>query len=66
MVKVVTLDLGPTFMGQATRIDDETVCALPSAALHDEQFRATVMQLMEAQGAPCSNCLGCQVTEAIG
>lgn len=64
MVKVVTLDLGPAFMGQALRIDDETVCALPLAVLHDQPTRKTVMQLMEAQGAPCSDCPGCQVGRA--
>lgn len=64
MATVVTLDLGPTFLGQAVRVGGELVCALPPKAFTDEEVRRHVRGLMEGQGAGCSGCRGCQVGAA--
>lgn len=64
MAKVVTLDLGPQFLGYALRVDGEKVCTLPSTAFTDELVREHVRELMEGQGTDCRRCRGCQVGTA--
>lgn len=64
MTRVVTIELGPKFLGQALKIDGELVCALPPAALKEAPIQAGVRELMETQGMDCRKCLGCPVGTA--
>lgn len=64
MATVVTIDLGPTFLGQATRVGGELVCTLPPEALTDVDVQAHVRELLEGQGTDCRQCRGCQVGAA--
>lgn len=64
MAQVVTLDLGPTFLGHAIRVGGELVCTLPPAAFTDVEVQAHVRELMEGQGTDCRQCRGCQVGAA--
>lgn len=64
MTKVVTLDLGPTFVGQAVQTDGELVCVLSPDALTDPCLSARVRDMMGRQGTDCRKCRGCPVGTA--
>lgn len=64
MVKVVTLDLGPAFLGSAVEVDGEKVCTLTPSALTDTHIQGRIRELMAGQGTDCRKCRGCQVGQA--
>lgn len=61
MSKVITLDLGPTFIGQAIEVAGELVCVLPPNSLEDPAKRRRILEMMGTQGTDCTECRGCQV-----
>ncbi|MET9467384.1 hypothetical protein ABZY44_21775 [Streptomyces sp. NPDC006544] len=64
MSKVITLDLGPSFDGQAIEVAGELVCVLPPTSLEDPAKRRRILEMMGTQGTDCTECRGCQVGSA--
>lgn len=64
MTKVVTIDLGPTFIGQGIQIDGELVCVVSPDVSEDSSALAQVRDMMRRQGTDCRKCRGCQVGTA--
>ncbi|KIF02244.1 hypothetical protein PL81_31255 [Streptomyces sp. RSD-27] len=61
MVKVIAVDLGPHFMGQATQVNGEKICLLPSEAFSDVLVAQRAREFMEGRGRHCAECRGCTI-----
>ncbi len=59
MHECFTLDLGPEFIGYATRVGEKTVCAVTPAVQTDPAARQEMRDLAQRQGIDCQACCGC-------
>ena len=64
MVEVITLDLGPEFLGQTIQTDGELVCVLNPRTLADPLKQDRFREVMGRQGTDCRVCRGCPVGRA--
>lgn len=64
MATVITLDLGPTFIGQTIQTGGEMICVLSPAAFTDARVQARIRKLTGSQGTDCRRCRGCVVGTA--
>lgn len=65
MVKMIALELGPQFVGQAARVNGEEVCLLPAEALSDTLIARRAREFMEERGRHCAECRGCTIGTAL-
>lgn len=54
-------DYGPTFIGQALKVDNRIVCVVPRQLSAQGADRSAMRELVEGLGGSCGECRNCPV-----
>lgn len=61
MHEMITLDLGPSFIGWQGQIGEKILCVVTPRVADDARARGIVRGLVRRQGGDCFSCRGCVV-----
>jgi hypothetical protein len=52
-------DYGPSFLGQAFKVDDGIICVVPKQLNRRPEAQASMRKMLKALGSDCGECRNC-------